>query len=122
MLFLTVFFQWSQWKNIIQPSISDGKGLKKAKTLFASAPQGKSAAPQGVVEGVLGHPLGPLPTGLLKPSKVLVTNPRDRVSEVEGKIRNLRRSKVPPLTGRIGASAKICHTTTWKYGTGRAAT
>ena len=122
MLFLQNFFQWSQWKNIIQPPISAGKWVKKAQTLFAIAPQGESAAPQGVVEGVLGYPLGPLPTGLLKPSKVLVTNPRDREREVEGKIRDLRRSKVPPLTGRIGASAKICHTTTWKCGTGRAAT
>jgi len=75
-----------------------------------------------VVEDFLGKPPGPLPTGLLKPSKVLVTNSRDRGSEVEGKIRNLRMEKVPPLTGRIGASAKICHTTTWKCGTGRAAT
>ena len=98
-----ISLQWSQWKNIIQPLISFGKRVKKAKTLSVTDPQGESAAPQGVVEGVLGYPLGPLPTGLLKPSKVLVTNPRDRASEVEGKIRNLRRSKVPPLTGRIGA-------------------
>ena len=39
------------------------------------------AAPQGVVEGFLGNPLGPLPTGLLKPSKVLVTNLGDKASE-----------------------------------------
>jgi hypothetical protein len=29
-LFSAIFLQWSQWKNIIQPSISAGKGLKKA--------------------------------------------------------------------------------------------
>ena len=40
-----------------------------------------SAAPQGVVEDFFGSLPGPLPTGLLKPSKVLVTNPGDRESE-----------------------------------------
>ena len=44
------------------------------------------AAPQGVVEGFLGNPLGPLPTGLLKPSKVLVMNSGDRAIEVLRKI------------------------------------
>ena len=85
--------------------ISAGNRVKKRK-LYLPPPPGESAAPQGVVEGVFGCPLGPLPTGLLKPSKVLVTNPRDRGREVERKIRNLRRSKVPPLTGRIGNSQR----------------
>lgn len=53
------------------------------------------AAPQGVVEGLFGSLPGPLPTGLLKPSKALVTNSGDRASEATGEIRNLRRSKVP---------------------------
>ena len=45
-------------------------------------PHMKIAAPRGVVEGFLGSLLGPLPTGLLKPSKVLVTNLGDEASEV----------------------------------------
>jgi len=36
-----------------------------------------------VVEDFFGKPPGPLPTGLLKPSKVLVTNSGDRASEVK---------------------------------------
>tara|TARA_B000000475_G_scaffold234483_1_gene201598 strand:+ start:166 stop:327 length:162 start_codon:yes stop_codon:yes gene_type:complete len=39
------------------------------------------AAPQGVVEDLFGSLPGPLPTGLLKPSKVLVTNLGDKASE-----------------------------------------
>ena len=42
-------------------------------------------APTGVVEWSFETPLGPLPTGLLKPSKVLVTNSGDRASEAEEK-------------------------------------
>ena len=42
------------------------------------------AAPQGVVEDFFGSLPGPLPTGLLKPSKVLVTNPGDGASEAVG--------------------------------------
>mgnify|MGYP001323683727 CR=1 FL=1 len=45
-----------------------------------------------VVEDFLGKPPGPLPTGLLKPSKVLVTSSGDRVSEASGKMRTFRRS------------------------------
>jgi|TARA_B110000914_G_scaffold50937_1_gene43735 hypothetical protein len=49
-----------------------------------------SAAPQGVVEDFLGSLPGPLPTGLLKPSKVLVTNPGDRASEAIREMQTLR--------------------------------
>ena len=92
MLFIAKNLHWKQWKCCLQPFISGGKGPKKAKSLFASSPQGDFAAPQGVVEDFLGKPPGPLPTGLLKPSKVLVTNSGDRVSEASGKIRTFRRS------------------------------
>ena len=83
MLFIAKNLHWKQWKCCLQPFISGGKGPKKAKSLFASSPQGDFAAPQGVVEDFLGKPPGPLPTGLLKPSKVLVTNSGDRASEVK---------------------------------------
>ena len=46
-----------------------------------------SAAPPGVVEGFFGSLLGPLPTGLLKPSKALVTNLGDKASEMAGEMR-----------------------------------
>ena len=45
------------------------------------------AAPQGVVEDLFGSLPGPLPTGLLKPSKVLVTNLGDKESEMAGEMR-----------------------------------
>ena len=49
----------------------------------------------GVVEGFLGSLLGPLPTGLPKPGKELVTTPGDRSCEAEGEIQDLRNLKVP---------------------------
>tara|TARA_B100000767_G_scaffold246872_1_gene246764 strand:+ start:563 stop:724 length:162 start_codon:yes stop_codon:yes gene_type:complete len=49
-----------------------------------------SAAPPGVVEDFFGSLPGPLPTGLLKLSKVLVTNPGDRTSEAIREMRSFR--------------------------------
>jgi len=74
-----------------------------------------------VVEDFLGSLLGPLPTGLLKPSKALVTNLGDKASEA---IREMQFfGSVSPCAHRIsGASAKDGHTTFWKCGTGRATT
>ena len=46
-------------------------------------PHMKIAAPRGVVEDFFGSLLGPLPTGLFKPNKALVTNSGDRASEVD---------------------------------------
>ncbi len=46
-------------------------------------PDMKIAAPRGVVEDFLGSLLGPLPTGLFKPNKALVTNSGDRASEAD---------------------------------------
>ena len=54
-----------------------------------------NAAPQGVVGSFSGSSPGPLPTGLLKPSKVLVTNSGDRASEANGENQNLRGLRVP---------------------------
>ena len=74
------------------------KKAKKSVNFICCRPPGGKCRSSRSGGGRPRTPLGPLPTGLLKPSKVLVTNSRDRGSEVEGKIRNLRRSKVPPLT------------------------
>ena len=49
-----------------------------------------SAALHGAVEDFFGSLPGPLPTGLLKPSKVLVTNPGDRASEAIREMQTLR--------------------------------
>ena len=58
------------------------KAKKSVKFICLLLPRGKCRS-QGVVEDFLGMPPGPLPTGLLKPSKVLVTNSGDRASEVK---------------------------------------
>ena len=74
------------------------KKAKKSVNFICCRPPGGKCRSSRSGGGRPRTPLGPLPTGLLKPSKVLVTNSRDRGSEVERKIRNPRRSKVPPLT------------------------
>lgn len=58
------------------------KAGKSEKFICLLLPREKCRS-QGVVEDFLGMPPGPLPTGLLKPSKVLVTNSGDRASEVK---------------------------------------
>ena len=58
------------------------KAKKSEKFICLPLPRGKCRS-QGGVEDFLGKPPGPLPTGLLKPSKVLVTNSGDRASEVK---------------------------------------
>jgi hypothetical protein len=59
------------------------KTVKKSVKFICPRPSHEQCRSQGVVEDFLGKPPGPLPTGLLKPSKALVTNSGDRASEVK---------------------------------------
>ena len=56
---------------------------KKSEKFICLLSTRRKCRSQGAVEDFFGKPLGPLPTGLLKPSKVLVTNSGDRASEVK---------------------------------------
>ena len=61
------------------------KPRKKRKLYLPPSPRVKVPLPRSG-GGFSGRPLGPLPTGQFKPSKVLVTNPRDWASEVSKEI------------------------------------
>ena len=97
------------------------KTPKKSVKFICLLRSGEVAAPQGVVEGFLGNPLGPLPTGLLKPSKVLVMNSGDRGIEVLRKIGvfGRRSSHTHRMIRSFGKESPY---NLWKYGTGRATT
>jgi len=80
------------------------KTCEKRENFICLLPTRRFCRSHGVVEEVIRPLLGPLPTGPLKPSEVLVTNKGDNVCEVKRRLLIL--SKVPTPTGRFGASAK----------------
>ena len=68
-------------KNLSAPHFRCKLGEKRVN-FICLLPTRRDCRSLGVVEAVIRPPLGPLPTGLLKPSKVLVTNDGDKVCEV----------------------------------------